>query len=228
MKKKVFFLTLLIVTIQCFSQTYSIVGMYRSFTNGKELQIILFSDSTYNFCTYWGKYHGLWEIYENEEDSSFDKINFYDDAFTTTKAYYSSHISLSNTIVNQIDSLNESPKKFFVTMFDLSGKSVPYYNVCFCDSTNEIIDCRYNPDKKDNKSFIPFNAKTVWMIGDLRNLSSYFKCNYSTSEGNIAFIIGPSVGRFYINKERDIIRYCPCYCEDHKMNCSVTFNKYSN
>ena len=234
MKKTLNTLIFLIVTIievapvQCFSQTHLIVSEYRTFINGKEMHIVLFSDSTYDFTTYWGTHHGFWEIIENGEDSLFDKIYFYDDAFIITKSvFYSAHISLNDTVVKQKDSLGNGSPFFFVTMFDITGESVPYYNVCFADSANEIIESQYNPNK-EYKHFIPINTKKIGMIGEYRNLSTYFECNYSTCEGNIAFIIIPSVGRFYVNKERDIIRYRPCYCDKHNMNCYITFNKYSD
>ena len=95
------------------------------------------------------------------------------------------------------------------------------------DLTDEIIDCQDNPNK-ESKHFIPINTKKIGMIGEYGNLSTYFKCNYSTRDGNIAFIIGPSVGRFYVNNERDIIKYQTCYCDKHNINCAVAFNKYSN
>lgn len=242
MKKTLFTLTFLVVAIihcpccnsselmssvQCFSQTHSKAMEYRTFTNGKEMRIVLYSDSTYDFNTYWGAHHGLWEIHENKEDSLFDIIYFYDDVFTTKSATHFTHISLSDTAAEQTDSLDDSHTDFFVTMYDLTGEIVPYYQVCFLDSTGELIYCQYNPDK-ENKHFIPVNTKTIWMMGEHRNLNTYFKCNYSTDEGNIAFIIGPGVNRFYINKERDSIRYRPCYCESHTNNCSVVFNKHSN
>ena len=130
--------------------------------------------------------------------------------------------------MNDTDSLNNDTKCRYVTMYDLTGVCIPCDNVCFLDSDNNIIECRDYPDKTSTRQSIPSNTRNIGMIGEYGNYSTYFKCNYSSIEGNIAFIIGPSVGRFYISKERDVIKYRPCRCNTHTMNCSVSFEENRN
>ena len=185
---------------------------------------------TYEFTTYWGIYHGKYELYLDSSDSLFDRIYFYDYDFVTKKAWHFSHISVSDTTIHQIsnstcvsiDSLSET---FYVTMFDLTGDYVPFYHVCFSDEKNALIECCYNTEHIKTKQSIPLETKEIEMIGERKNGSTFFRNNYSHDEGSIAFIIGPPVERFLISKDRKEIKYRPCYCEKNG-NCYVVFNRY--
>lgn len=226
MKKAFFIIFIFIVTLHCFSQKRSIVDEYKTLTNGKEMNILLFSDSTYIMNTYWGEYHGLWRIIKTESDSLFDLIAFYDFVFDTKNddVFFFSHISLNDSLVGQFEELCDNSKETFVTIFDLTGKIVPFYSVCFTDSLKVIIDC-VDPSDTRYKQSIPVNTRRIQMIGEDGNFSTLFKCDYSPVEGSIAFIIGPDVGRFFINKKRDIIKYQPCYCKTYMSSCSISFRK---
>ena len=226
MKRTLFIASFLIVALHCFSQNYSIVNEYKASANGKEMKILLFSDSTYTFNTYWGEYHGIWAIAE-ESDTIFDRLCFYDFEFTTKNAFFFSHISLNDTLFEHTVDIDDGSKEYFVTMYDLIGEEVPYYSVCFLDSSKAIINCQHNANKKVKQS-IPINTRAIGMNGEARNMSTYFKCDYSSNEGSIAFIIGPNPTRFKINKERDIIIYRPCYCDDYHAECSIVFKRHRN
>lgn len=226
--KRLFIITsFLIVTLQCFSQNHSLFNEYKASANGKEMNILLFQDSTYIFNTYWGTYHGIWEIIDDESDSLYSKLLFYDFVFDTKSAFFFSHISLNDTFATQVKNSIDNSEDLFVTMFDLTGENVPFEDVCFVDSNNAIIDCRYN-SVNTYRQIIPINTTRIEMIGERSNLNSYFQSDYSSNEGSIAFIIGPSVYRFYINKELDLIKYQQCHCDDYHSECSIAFKRHKN
>lgn len=212
-KRTLFALFLVSLTFSCWSQNSTLVSEYEAFVNGKKTNILLYSDSTYDFTTHWGSYSGKWQINANDDNGLGDYLFLDDDLFVTESAFFFAHISLD-------DSSNEC----FVTMYDITGDVVPYYSVCFRDSNNLIIECDYNSGRIYTHN-IPPNTHWIGMVGDKRNLSSYFRCRYSPNEGSIAFIIGPSYDRFVISNDRDTIYYRPCYCDSHATQCAVAYKR---
>lgn len=214
--------------MQCFAQVDNVPLEYNITINGQELCIRLFPNLTYDFYTYWGLYHGKYEIISDPSDTVYDRILFYDDIFDTKKAWFYHHISImdTNDCIKDRYSLPKTP--YSVKLYDITGSIVPFYSVCFIYNDTDSVECHYNSMGNNESLPIPPGTKEIAMIGEKGNLTSYFKSDYSIQEGSIAFIIGPSPGRFRINKIQDTIKYRPCHCTSYETDCVLLFKKKEN
>lgn len=185
--------------------------------SGYPMSISLYPNGRYDFTTYWGEYHGDYEISIIED--SLDIIRFYDDDFRSQNLYFYSYISFKDTVLAKSYDCFD----YYVSMFDLTGEIVPFYSVCFVGSNDSLIDRSYRSDKKQYICKIPPETTKIEMIGEWVYGAFYFKCNYSIDEGNIAFIIGPSSNQYYVSKRRNEIKYFPCLNFDVNANNAVVF-----
>lgn len=226
--RKIFFPLFALLYMQCFSQEENTPVEYKTFINGQELCIRLFPNLTYEFYTYWGLYHGIYEIISDPSDTIYDRILFYDDIFDTKKAWFHHHISIKDTndCIRGGQGFPKTP--YSVRMYDLTGSIVMFYSVCFIHNETDSVECHHNSLANNESLPIPPDTKKIEMIGEKGNLTSYFNSDYSIQEGSIAFIIGPSPGRFRINKRRDTIKYRPCYCDNFEMECTLNFKNNIN
>lgn len=226
--KRILIITIfLIAVLQSCSPKHLLIREYKASANGKEMTILLYSDSTYIFNTFWGTYHGIWKIDEITSDSLFDDIRFLDNDFVEENCFFVSHILINDTLVSQEGGLSDNPKVPFVTMYDLTGDNILFHQICYYDINKNIIHNGGNPEKA-YKHPIPINTKRIFMVGDRKDFNSYFECDYSLDEGSIAFIMGPYVERFHINKKRDVIVYQPCHCNDYHAECAIVFKRHKD
>lgn len=224
MKKIITIIFCSVFSLICLAQNTIDIGKYKVHSHGKDMSIILCSNGTYKFETFWGQYHGLYEIIANNSDSTYDEIYFYDDIFNTKDAFFYFHTTLPPETISSIAINNPILKdSSFVAMYDITGDIIPYHSVCFSDSSGNVFSCHYNPDKKHTIHIIPSNTRWISIIGEKGNLTTYFKSNYEESEGSIAYIIGPSPGRFRIKKDKSCILYRSCYCNNNNPECCVVF-----
>jgi hypothetical protein len=218
-------LTFVLLSTTCFSQSQDGLGRYTVRINGKELSISLVSDSTYEAETLWGPSYGFYDIIASREDTLFDRIIFGDMVYGTGEVFYPYHVSIPQEVAKSlVDSNLYSKDSFYVAMYDLTGEFVTYYDVCFLDSTGEILFCDYN-EKKHKAHSIPLGTSSIGMTGEQHNFATNFHSEYCRSQGSIAYVIGPSPDRFFIKKDRSCILYRPCHCESYDAQCCLVLIK---
>ena len=216
-------LTFILLSMTCFPQNQDVLGRYTAQIDGKNIVIQLVSDSTYETKTFWGVSHGFYMIETDGKDSLYDRIIFGDMVYDTKGAFYFYHVSIPQEEMRSlVDSNVYSQDSFYVAMYDLTGKFVTYYNVCFSDSTGKLLFCDYNEEKHRAHS-IPLGTNRIGMIGEQFNYTTYFKSEYNPAQGSIAYVIGPSSDRFLIKKDRSCILYRPCHCDGYDSRCCVVF-----
>lgn len=220
-------LTFILLSTTCFSQSQDGLGRYTVRINGKELSIRLVSDSTYEAETLWGPSYGFYEILTYEENPSYDRIIFGDMVYDTKNAFYFYHIPIPQEVAKSlVDSNLYSKDSFYVAMYDLTGEFVTYHDVCFKDTTGNLLLCDYN-ESGGKAQKIPSWTSSIGMIGEQYNYNTYFKSEYDRTQGSIAYVIGPSSDRFFIKKDRSCILYRPCHCDGQysESDCCVVFVK---
>ena len=226
--RKIFFIfTFILLSTTCFSQNHDGLGWYTARIDSNKLVIHLVSDSTYEAETLWGTSHGFYEIITDSKRPLYDRIIFGDLIYDTKNAFYFYHVSISQEVAKSlVDSNSYSQDSFYVAMYDLTGDFVTYYNVCFSDSTGNLLFCDYNESNKKIRS-IPSETHSIGMTGEQSNLATYFKSEYNRTQGCIAYVIGPSSDRFLIKKDRSCILYRPCHCNscNSESDCCVVFRK---
>lgn len=226
--RKIFiFFTFILISTTCFPQNQNSLGWYRAQINGKELAIRLVSDSTYEAQTIWGPSYGYYEILTYEDNPLYDGIIFGDMVYDTKNAFFFYHIPIPQEVAKSlVDSNLYSKDSFYVAMYDLTGEFVTYHDVCFVDTTGNLLLCDYN-ESGGKAQKIPSWTSRIGMTGEEYNYNTYFKSEYDRTQGSIAFIIGPSSNRFFIKKDRSCILYRPCHCDgqNSESDCCVVFVK---
>ena len=226
MNMKITLLVLILLPLMCMSQSREVMGVYSLFFNNKNHEIILYDDSTYDFISYWGSYHGYYEIWPQDKWEGYDLLCFYDDLFYVKKgAAYSNHISIEDTVISLSTCTNVDFTPYYVTMFDITGEIISYYSACFCDSTGNLIHCHHNDNGNINGHGIPTGTETIELFGPNGNMTTVFRTRYDIKEGNVAFIVGPATGPFRIKKNRSNIIYLKARCRYFNKDCCLTFLK---
>ena len=217
-------ITFILFSTICHSQDQDGLGWYTAQIDSNELYIHLMPDSTYEARSLGGISYGYYEIITlNSIPSPYDLIIFGDKFFDTKNAFYFYHVSIPQEVVKSlVDSNLYSEDSLYVAMLDFNGEFVTYYNVCFNDSTEERLFCDYNEGNKKAHS-IPMGTSSIGMTGEQFNRASCFESEYNRTQGSIAYVIGPSLDRFYIKKDRSCILYRPCYCDDYDSDCCVVY-----
>lgn len=226
-RRIIFLFIFMIVSVFCFSQNQDGLGWYTARINGKELAIHLVSDSTYEAETLWGPSHGFYEIMTNKEPSFYDRIIFGDMVYDTKNAFYFYHIPIPQEVAKTlVDSNLYNKDSFYVAMCDLTGEFVTYHDVCFEDTTGNLLLCDYN-ERGGKAHIIPSWTSSIGMTGEQFNYTTYFKSEYDRTQGSIVYVIGPSPDRFLIKKDKSCILYRPCHCDDlsSESDCCVAFIK---
>lgn len=219
--------TFILIPTTCFPQNQDSLGCYMAQINGKELVISLVSDSTYEAQMIFGPSYGYYEIMTYKDNSLYDRIIFGDMVYDTKNVFYFYHIPIPQEVAKLlVDSNLYSKDSFYVAMYDLTGEFVTYHDVCFKDTTGNLLMCDYN-ESGGKAQKIPSWTSSIGMIGEQHNYTTYFKSEYDRTQGSIAYVIGPSSDRFFIKKDRSCILYRPCHCDGlgSESDCCVVFVK---